>query len=425
MDWFSLLLDGLTLATLVVTHILFISRLAGKPARAGYFIVYLSLLCATVAGAFSAASTAAAELLALYAISRLALKSSRFLSCAAAVLAVYTSELSFGIVGSLESILFPGAVGKPLLYLLVILASVLTFALCCGSCVLILKCLSPQKDQPPYLWLPPLTGAFFFAAEAFFTETVYARLAVPSPREPGKHLALLALQVLGLSALLCTLYAYRRACRYQQAEAALGSVSQAGRAQRVYIEQARAREEQTRSLRHDLSSHLTVLEGLLKDGRTREAAAYLETLRSAAAALSPAFRTGSAVIDILLADKLGTARGVEVSLLWPRESGVDDFDLCVIFANALDNAVRACLAAPEPRLIRITGRRQGDFFRLSFENTCLPGPLPPMGTGLANVKAAAEKYRGAILTEKEGGRFRLHVLLDISGQPEGRSAQRP
>lgn len=420
MDWFSLFLDGLTMATLVVTHIPFICRLAGKPARAGYFLAYLSLLCATVAGAFSAASAAAAELLALYAISRLALKSSRFLSCAAAVLAVYTSELSFGIVGSLESILFPGVVGKPLLYLLVILASVLTFALCCGSCVLILKCLSPQKDQPSYLWLPPLTGAFFFAAEAFFTETVYARLAVPSPREPGKHLAMLVLQVLGLLALLCTLYAYRRACRYQQAQAALDALSQAARAQRTYLEEARNREERTRSLRHDLNSHLTVLEGLLKDDRTQEAAAYLETLRSAAAALSPAFSTGSAVVDILLSDKLETARAqgveAEVSLLWPRESGVDDFDLCVVFSNALDNAVRACLAAPEPRSLRITGRRQGDFFRLSFENTCLPGPLPPMGTGLANVKAAAEKYRGAILTEKEGGRFQLHVLLNISGQ---------
>ena len=37
-----------------------------------------------------------------------------------------------------------------------------------------------------------------------------------------------------------------------------------------------------------------------------------------------------------------------------------------------------------------------------------------MGTGLRNVKAAAEKYRGAVLAEKEGSRFRLHVLLNIS-----------
>lgn len=429
MDWFSLLLEGLTLATLVTAHIAFTCRLSGKPAKRRYFAGYLLFLCAVDAVshalALGEAFAAAGELLALFAFSRLALKSSRPLSCAAAVLAVYTSQLSSGIVGSLECIAFIGITGTPFLYPLVILAVLLAFALCWGSCQLILKCLPPQEEPAPYLRLPLLTSVFFFAAEVFFTQTVYGRLSVPAPAEPGKHLGLLALQVLGLSALLCTLHAYRRACQGQRAQAALDALSQAARAQRAYIREARAREERTRSLRHDLNSHLTVLEGLLNTGAAEEAAAYLTSLRTAADALSPAFRTGSAVIDILLADKLETARGItaEVSLLWPRESGVDDFDLCVIFANALDNAVRACLAAPEPRSLRITGSRQGNFYRLSFENTCLPGPLPPMGTGLRNVKAAAEKYRGAMQTEMEGGRFRLHVLLNISERPEGRSEQ--
>lgn len=433
MDWFSLLLEGLTLATLVTAHIAFTCRLSGKPAKRRYFAGYLLFLCAVDAVsralALGEAFAAAGELLALFTFSRLALKSSRPLSCAAAVLAVYTSQLSSGIVGSLECIAFIGITGTPLLYPLVILAVLLAFALCWGSCQLILKCIPPQEEPAPYLRLPLLTSVFFFAAEFFFTQTVYGRLSVPAPAEPGKHLGLLALQVLGLSALLCTLHAYRRACQGQRAQAALDALSQAARAQRIYIQEARAREERTRSLRHDLNSHLTVLTGLLNDGRAEEAAAYLASLRTAANALSPAFRTGSAVVDILLADKLETARsqGMEtvVSLLWPRESSVDDFDLCVIFANALDNAVRACLAAPEPRSLRITGSRQGNFYRLSFENTCLPGPLPPMGTGLRNIKAAAEKYRGAMLAEKEGGRFQLHVLLDISEQSEDRSEQRP
>lgn len=431
MDWFSLLLEVLTLTTLVTAHIAFTCRLSGKPAKRRYFAGYLLFLCAvdTVSHALALgeAFAAAGELLALFAFSRLALKSSRPLSCAAAVLAVYASQLSSGIVGSLECIAFIGITGTPLLYPLVILAVLLAFALCWGSCQLILKCLPPQEEPAPYLRLPLLTSVFFFAAEVFFTQTVYSRLSAPAPAEPGKHLGLLALQVLGLSALLCTLHAYRRACQGQRAQAALDALSQAARAQRTYIREARAREERTRSLRHDLNSHLTVLEGLLNTGAAEEAAAYLESLRAAAETLSPAFCTGSTVIDILLADKLETARGIaaEVSLLWPRESSVDDFDLCVIFANALDNAVRACLVAPEPRSLRITGSRQGNFYRLSFENTCLPGPLPPMGTGLRNIKAAAEKYRGAMLAEKEDGRFRLHVLLDISGQSENRSGQRP
>ena len=38
---------------------------------------------------------------------------------------------------------------------------------------------------------------------------------------------------------------------------------------------------------------------------------------------------------------------------------------------------------------------------------------------------AAEKYRGAVLAEKEGSRFRLHVLLNISEPPGDRSARSP
>ena len=85
----------------------------------------------------------------------------------------------------------------------------------------------------------------------------------------------------------------------------------------------------------------------------------------------------------------------------------------MIFANALDNAIAACRAGGGPPSIRITGQRQGDLYLLAFENTCPAGPLPPAGTGLANIRAAAEKYQGAVLAEKTDQRFSLHVLLHI------------
>lgn len=432
MDWFSLFLDGLTLAGLGALHITLTGRLCEKRAGPRLFALYLLALCAVEAAcralSLGTLFAVASELLVLYAVNRLALGGAPAVSGAAAVLAVYIPQLSFGIVNSLESLLFLPAVGSPLLYPLVILFSLLALGLSAVICALVLRLFPPPEERMPRVWAPLLTAAFFLSAEFYLLQTAYSR-AAPLPPEPGKHLALLALQLLGLLAMLCTLYAYRRVCQGLRAQAALDALSQAARAQRTYIRDARAREERTRSLRHDWNHHLTVLEGLLRAGETAKAAGYLSSLRTAAEALSPAFRTGSAVIDILLADKLADARArgveAEVSLLWPRESGVDDFDLCVIFANALDNAVRACLETPAPGSLRITGCRQGDFYRLSFENACAPGPLPPMGTGLRNIRAAAEKYRGAVLAEKEGGCFRLHVLLNISEPPGGSSEQTP
>jgi len=176
--------------------------------------------------------------------------------------------------------------------------------------------------------------------------------------------------------------------------------------------------EQIKAFRHDIKNHLSVLGGLLNGGKLEEGKDYLKKLEAASDALSFPYQTGNPVVDILLGEKLGLARtngiAAEVSVLLPRSCEIDDFDLCVIFANALDNAVSACQSAAGDRRIRIAGERQGDFYMLTFENTCSGAPLPPAGTGLSNIKSAAEKYRGAVLAEKEGQRFSLNVLLNIS-----------
>ena len=237
-----------------------------------------------------------------------------------------------------------------------------------------------------------------------------------SPEEVGKHSTLLLLQVMGLAALLCTLYAYRRLRQGFQAQTSLQSLTQAVQAQKVYVAEAQLRCEQTKAFRHDIKNHLSVLDGLLGSGKTDEGRAYLKKLEAAAEALSFPYQTGSPVADILLGEKLGLAKDIaaEVSLLLPKPCGIDDFDLCVIFANALDNAITACRSGGRDRTIRISGKRQGDFYMLLFENTCSEQPLPPAGTGLSNIKAVAEKYHGAVLTEKTGRKFSLSVLLNVS-----------
>ena len=176
------------------------------------------------------------------------------------------------------------------------------------------------------------------------------------------------------------------------------------------------RYEQTKAFRHDIANHLFVLNGLLNNGELDESKAYLNKLKTVSTSLSFPYQTGNPVVDILLSEKLGLAKEItaEVSLLLPRPCGMDDFDLCVIFANALDNAINACQSATGTKFIRISGERQGDFYMLAFENTCSDEPLPPAGTGLSNIKSVAEKYHGATLAEKVGQRFSLNVLLNIS-----------
>ena len=57
-------------------------------------------------------------------------------------------------------------------------------------------------------------------------------------------------------------------------------------------------------------------------------------------------QTGNAVLDILLTNKLGIAsqKGIRVdcTVKIPGSSIIDDIDLCIVFSNAVDNAIHAC-----------------------------------------------------------------------------------
>mgnify|MGYP001030002730 FL=1 len=424
MDYFSLCLDAVSLVGQGVLHMAFTSRLTGKRQRPRNYAVYVSLLCAieffSIRFSLNGILPVSGGVLALYGVSRLGLGNQRPVSWTAAILSFYISQLSFGIINSAEAVLFPHLIGKALLYPMLLAAQAVFFGICACCYAAVLRLLSLAEDsRTPYIGLLLFPGLFFFAAELYILHTAYSFYAVsPSLEEAGKHGALLFLQVMGLAALLCTLYAYRHLCQGFQAQAALQSLTQAAQTQRVYIAEAQARYEQTKAFRHDIKNHLSVLGGLLNGGKLEEGKDYLKKLEAASDALSFPYQTRNPVVDILLGEKLGLARtngiAAEVSVLLPRSCEIDDFDLCVIFANALDNAVSACQSAAGDRRIRIAGERQGDFYMLTFENTCSGAPLPPAGTGLSNIKSAAEKYRGAVLAEKEGQRFSLNVLLNIS-----------
>jgi len=435
MDCFSFFLDGLCLFGQSVMQIVFVIRLTGKQQRMQPFAVYFFLLCITqwIFTELSLPGVIAigAELFILYSVSRMSLRNRRTVSWAAAIIAVYITQLSFGVVNSAEAMVFPNMVGETLLYPLLLLATLAALVICACCCAAALKFLSLSEErQTPYVGLLLFPGLFFFAAELYILQTSYRALPdFVSLREAGKHGVLLLLQVLGLGALLCTLYAYQRLCRSMQAQAAYQSLSQAARTQKVYIAEAQTRYEQTKAFRHDIQNHLSVLDGLLSSGKLEEGRIYLQKLKTVSASLSFPHQTGNPVVDILLGEKLGLAEanGIvsEVSLLLPGPCGVDDLDLCIIFANALDNAIRACKAVKGAKSIRISGERQGDFYLLAFDNTCAGEPASPMGTGLANIQSVAEKYHGAMLAEKKDQHYSLNVLLNISLHSESISDQKP
>ncbi len=422
MDYFSFFLDGLSLIGQGVMHIFFVGRLTGKKQKFRHFALYCFMITVihvlSLRLALNGMLAVGAGVLALYVVSRFALGNQRPISWLAAVLGFYVSQLSFGIINSLQDAFFLKLIGDPLLYPLLLVAQLLFFVLCAGCYRMVRRFLQwTEDDQTPYIGLLLFPILFFFAAELYIRQSAYgAYYPAISFNEFEAHGALLFLQIMGLAAMLCILYAYRQLCQGFQAKAELQSLTQASQAQKVYIAEAQARYEQTKSFRHDIKNHLSVLDGLLKNEKLEEGREYLGKLETVSEALSFPYQTGNPVVDILLGEKLGLAKEItaEVSLVLPNPCGIDDFDLCVLFANVLDNAITACRAQDGAKSIRISGKRQGDFYMLTFENTCADEPLPPAGTGLSNIRVVVEKYHGAVLTEKAGRRFSLNVLLNVA-----------
>lgn len=191
-------------------------------------------------------------------------------------------------------------------------------------------------------------------------------------------------------------------------------------AQELYLKEVCSRYEETRSFRHDIKNHLTVIRELLNAQEFQEAGAYLSHLDMTADSLSCPVHTGRHSVDALLGSKLALAAQYHIKshfeLLLPHTEEISDMDWCILFANALDNAIHANQLVPlVRRMLKICGSQKGNLYLLSIENACqdTSGRLPKESTGLSNIRAIVKKHGGTVRITLSQNCFRLDILLVI------------
>ena len=414
----------------------FLARLFERRSTAAYFAGYLSLLYGVAALEYSLPLPRFAqwmlETLAVGGFVSLALKQPSVRAALAAVLVQTVWQLSnmFCAVGlDFAAPLLAGdqrmAIGAGMA------SAALALLVSYGGFRMLLRHWRMELFETKYLpvVLPPFFLLLFLWGEVtdleFTYVTVDAAGRVPTAFGSGQ---ILLLSVAMAAAMVSALYAYRKLTAYHAQRARQLLLEKERDWQKAYVEEAGQRDAKTRAFRHDIRNHLLVLRGLLAARRVEEADAYLAQIETAAAALSASARTGNAALDALLGGKFEAARqeGVEISceLHLPAQLAADDYDLCVIVANALDNARKACVHA-QRKQICLTSRKQGDFLLLAFENSCAPDGAFAAGSGLglANIRAVAEKYGGAVQVERKADRFALHVLLCLGNEAAAKNGR--
>ncbi len=185
--------------------------------------------------------------------------------------------------------------------------------------------------------------------------------------------------------------------------------------QRTYMEEAEKRNREYSRFQHDIDNHLLVLSGLIRERDYEKAEEYIGGLQIRSESLAEPAPTGNGVLDILLKEKVsyGMRNGIRVScnVRIPEDFYFEDMDLSILFANLLDNAIKACSAVPcGDREIFIYTKTHGRFLVIESANSWVPGPVEE-GIGLMNIRNVTAKHQGTIEISDTDRQFRISVLL--------------
>lgn len=179
---------------------------------------------------------------------------------------------------------------------------------------------------------------------------------------------------------------------------------------------------------HDMKNVLLYLE---KNGIDEQASQQIRRIMGDIKQYEILQKTGNDAIDFILGEKLAVCNEKNISCNPYIDGSVLNFmepvDICVIFGNALDNAIECCERQEDParRQINIKATKQKEMVLLLFRNSCLTPPRMDRpfftskedpknhGYGLFNIRAAVEKYGGEMSVCTDDGEFRLTILFPV------------
>lgn len=331
---------------------------------------------------------------------------------AAAVIVLAVMQSCFGAANAAVGAFSGFIIGKnpDVTAAAMIIINLLSLFSVCACCEIILKKYAVKTDGGAKIAAEIILPAAVFLSGFYVNRVIFGDMV--SEKTLGEIFRqspiLLALQVLGIAAVFCTVR-LRREIIGKNTEAELAESR---------AEKAELRCEKTRAFRHDLNRHMLVLSGLLSQGDINGAKKYLSEIKAVGEELSAKFKTGDPTADIILNKRLSEAEGsgirVYCEMKIPR-CKMEAFDLCVILANAVDNAVCACerLGEDAEKFIEIRGGIQGNILLIEIKNS-FDGKNFKKGVGLKNIEAAAEKYRGSAKIFREKNTVTLRIFADIS-----------
>lgn len=249
----------------------------------------------------------------------------------------------------------------------------------------------------------------------------------------SNYVPLLFVMLLGLSVYVSIIHSLKTITK----QYAMREENQKMQAEREYLQLAAGNMSQRLELMEEVSAQNSraahdrrhfnnVLQELLEQGKTVEAAALLRNQNQMAQKISKVYCENPAVNAAVchyagLAEQAGIPTEIELDI--PREVTVDSLELSMAVSNLLENAIQACgrLADGENSYLRFTCRSVGRLL-LEIENPCAEDTAldesgypftsrKDHGMGSRSVIAFAKKYDGELIYKIENGVFQVRILI--------------
>ena len=192
---------------------------------------------------------------------------------------------------------------------------------------------------------------------------------------------------------------------------------------------------QSERLRHDMKNHIIALSALSRNKEWEKLDDYLKNMEGTALDTAGDL-TGNKAVDAILYQKQRQAEWEnikwECDVRMPKECCINEFDLCVLFGNILDNALEACgrMRGDECRFINIQAKTVKKCFLIEVKNSmdkaekftegCTnKGDSQKHGIGLMNVSDVVDSYNGAVHKEFGKGIFVISILMPFPDTAHG------
>lgn len=194
-----------------------------------------------------------------------------------------------------------------------------------------------------------------------------------------------------------------------------------------YAQSVRSQYQEMRRIRHDIKQQLAAISGLQFEGKYDKAQKYISDITDSIEQLDMFMDVGNDFVNAILNSKLSTAKskGIEVLCNFSGKiDGINEYDLCNLIGNMLDNAVEAAENAGDNAVIEVSLFSDKHKMIFTVSNSISKSVLnsnpelktvkdePDLhGFGVKTIKAIAAKYDGNVDFYEENLVFFCRVLL--------------